>query len=137
MKKMTYKFNLNYLKNSFPNVDIKKTSEKYLEQITPFLKVRFKYHTVKVQNVKQKGDEELHDVHFDCDSRQEEIQTTSIVRTHITTMFKNANEWIIYVDDPDEKGKTDNTVDATVNEPTTEVEIEAIPEDKPKRKIKK
>ena len=138
MKKMTYKFNLNYLKNAFPNVDVKRTSEKYLEQITPFLKVRFKYHTVKVQNIKQKGDEELHDVHFDCDSRQEEIQTTSIVRSHISSMFKNATEWIVDIDDPADKGKPDDViVDASSSDVIPEVTTEAEPEEKPKKRMKK
>lgn len=98
-KKMTYQFNLNYLKNIDENIDIPATTKKYAALMKPFLTTRFKYYKVTVKAIKTDSDAEMHDVHFDADSRNEEIQTTSIVRSHITTMFKTAKEWIVYKKD--------------------------------------
>ena len=100
-KKLTYKFNLNYLKNVDENIDIPASTKNYLALAKPFIAERFRFHKVTVSAVRSKSDAEMHDITFDADSRQEEIQTTSIVRSHISTLLKRASEWIVYKTPPD------------------------------------
>ena len=72
-----------------------------------------------VKNIKSSDDAEIHDILFDADSRQEEIQTISNVRHHITNVFKDAPNWLVY-----KKGKEPNEPQLPKEEPLSETEIE-------------
>lgn len=96
-KSIVYKFNLNYLKNVNPDIDVAETTKKYKEIMLPYLQERFRNFTVKVQAVRSKTDDELHDVEFKgIDNRTEEIQINSMFRRHLTVMFEKAPEWLAY-----------------------------------------